>query len=149
MRKVAVVVAFALLSALTLVGCKKDKEKDVKLDIMTKVRASMEKEDDTVENSTEMSVEIAVETTAPEGEGGGNEFLNDDESVKVKTVAILVNEDKYFCENALITMEEIVAMLENIEGELVVEITDNNATHKAYNKLVDKLTDLEITFIEE
>lgn len=54
-----------------------------------------------------------------------------------------------FFENAPITLEEIESMLEGAEGELVVDITDNNATHKAYDKLVDKLTDLEITFIEE
>lgn len=145
MRKVIVVMALVVLSALILVGCKKDKEEDVKSDTMTEVSASVEKRDDTVENSTEMS----VETTAPEGEGGGNEFINEGESVKVKTVAILVSKDEYFYENAPITLEEIVSMLEDIEGEMVVEITDNNATHKAYDKLVDKLTDLEITFIEE
>lgn len=145
MRKVVVVMALVLLSASTLVGCKKDKEEDAKSDTMVEVSASMEKEDDTVENSSETS----VETTVPKGEGGGNEFLNDGESVKVKTVAILVSKDEYFYENAPITLEEIVSMLEDIEGELVVEITDNNATHKAYDKLVDKLTDLEITIIEE
>lgn len=61
----------------------------------------------------------------------------------------MVSKDEYFFENAPITLEEIESMLEGAEGELVVDITDNNATHKAYDKLVDKLTDLEITFIEE
>ena len=79
MRKVIVVMALVVLSALTLVGCKKDNEEDVKSDTMTEVSASMEKLDETVENSTE----ISDETTAPEGEGGGNEFLNDGETVKV------------------------------------------------------------------
>ena len=130
MRKVIVVMALVVLSALTLVGCKKNKEEDGKTDTMTEVSDSMEKQDDTVETSTEAS----VETTAPEGEGGGNEFVNEGESVEIK---------------APITLEEIESMLEGAEGELVVDITDNNATHKAYDKLVDKLTDLEITFIEE
>lgn len=69
MRKVIVVMALVVLSALTLVGCKKNKEEDGKTDTMTEVSDSMEKQDDTVETSTEAS----VETTAPEGEGGGNE----------------------------------------------------------------------------
>lgn len=145
MRKIIVVMAIVALSALALVGCKKEKEEDVNSDTMTEVSASMEIQDDTVENSTETSDEI----TAPEGEGGGNEFLNDGETVKVKTVAILVSKDEYFYENAPITLEEIASMLEDVEGELVVEITDNNATHKAYDKLVDKLTELEVTFVEQ
>lgn len=145
MRKIIVVMAIVALSALALVGCKKEKEEDVKSETMTEVSASMEIQDDTVENSTE----ISDETTAPEGEGGGNEFLNDGETVKVKTVAILVSKDEYFYENAPITLEEITSMLEDVEGELVVEITDNNATHKAYDKLVDKLTELEVTFVEQ
>ena len=145
MRKVIVVMALVVLSALTLVGCKKNKEEDGKTDTMTEVSDSMEKQDDTVVTSTEAS----VETTAPEGEGGGNEFVNEGESVEIKTIAILVSKDEYFFENAPITLEEIESMLEGAEGELVVDITDNNATHKAYDKLVDKLTDLEITFIEE
>jgi len=70
MRKVIVVMALVVLSALTLVGCKKNKEEDGKTDTMTEVSDSMEKQDDTVETSTEAS----VETTAPEGEGGGNEW---------------------------------------------------------------------------
>ena len=145
MRKIIVVMAIVALSALALVGCKKEKEEDVKSETVTEVSASMEIQDDTVENSTE----ISDETTAPEGEGGGNEFLNDGETVKVKTVAILVSKDEYFYENAPITLEGIAFMLEDVEGELVVEITDNNATHKAYDKLVDKLTELEVTFVEQ
>lgn len=145
MRKIIVVMAIVALSALTLVGCKKEKEEDVKSETVTEVSASMEIQDGTVENSTE----ISDETTAPEGEGGGNEFLNDGETVKAKTVAILVSKDEYFYENAPITLEEIASMLEDVEGELVVEITDNNATHKAYDKLVDKLTELEVTFVEQ
>lgn len=145
MRKIIGVMAIVVLSTLALVGCKKEKEEDVNSDTMTEVSASMEIQDDTVENSTETSDGI----TAPEGEGGGNEFLNDGETVKVKTVAILVSKDEYFYENAPITLEEIASMLEDVEGELVVEITDNNATHKAYDKLVDKLTELEVTFVEQ
>lgn len=145
MRKIIVVMAIVALSALALVGCKKEKEEDVKSETVTEVSASMEIQDDTVENSTE----ISDETTAPEGEGGGNEFLNDGETVKVKTVAILVSKDEYFYENSPITLEEIASMLEDVEVELVVEITDYNATHKAYDKLVDKLTELEVTFVEQ
>lgn len=145
MRKIIVVMTIVVLSALALVGCKKEKEEDVKSDTMTEVSASMEKQDDTVENSTETS----IETTAPEGEGGGSEFLDDGETAKLKTVTILVSKDEYFYENAPITLEEFVSMLEEVEGELVVEITDNNATHKAYDKLVDKLTELEVTFVEQ
>ena len=49
MRKVIVVMALVVLSALTLVGCKKNKEEDGKTDTMTEVSDSMEKQDDTVE----------------------------------------------------------------------------------------------------
>lgn len=139
MRKIIVVVLIVVLSTLAVVGCKK--EEDVKSDTMTEVSASMEKQEETIEQSTE--------TTTPEGEGGGNEFFNDGEGVKAKKIAVLVSKDEYFYENSPITLEEIVSMLEGTESELVVEITDNNATHKAYDKLVDKLTELEISFTEE
>lgn len=56
------------------------RSEDGKTDTMTEVSDSMEKQDDTVETSTEAS----VETTAPEGEGGGNEFVNEGESVEIK-----------------------------------------------------------------
>ena len=42
MRKVIVVMALVVLSALTLVGCKKNKEEDGKTDTMTEVSDSME-----------------------------------------------------------------------------------------------------------
>ena len=145
MRKIMTVISIVMLSTLVLVGCKKDNAEETQSDTRTEVSANAEeKVSDVVQNT-----ETPVETTALEGDGGGNEFVNEGETVEVKTIAILVSKNEYFYENAPITLEEIVSMLEDVEGELVVEITDNNATHKAYDKLVDKLTDLEITFIEE
>lgn len=145
MRKNMTVISIVMLSVLALTGCKKDNTENTQLDTRVEVNADAEEQ---ISDAVQMT-ETPVETTAPEGNGGGNEFTNEGETVEVKTIAILVNKDEYFFENAPITLEEIVSMLEGVEGELVVEITDNNATYKAYDNLIDKLTDLEITFFEE
>lgn len=145
MRKFRIVMLIVMLSVLVFTGCKKDNAENTQLDTIIEVSSNAEEQitDDV------QATETPNETTAPEGDGGGNEFINEGETVEVMTIAILVSNDEYFFENAPITLEEIVSMLEGIEGGLVVEITDNNATYKAYDKLVDKLIDLEITYIEE
>lgn len=51
--------------------------------------------------------------------------------------------------NAPIEFEEIIAVLEDFESELIVELLDDNATYKAYTKLVEKFEELEIPIVEK
>ena len=145
MRKLLTVAVIVSLSLFTLVGCNKDEDDNtnVKRDIVVdedSIQAEMVQNTETTETA---------ETTEPQGDGGGNEYVNEGETLEVKTISILVSEDDYFYENAPIEFDEIVGMLEYTGGEVVVEITDNKATHKAYNKLVEKLEELEISVIEQ
>ena len=145
MRKLLIVAVIVSLSLFTLVGCNKDKDDNtnVKTDIVVdedSIQAEMVQNTETTETA---------ETTAPQGDGGGNEYVNEGEALEVKTISILVSEDDYFYENAPIEFDEIVVMLEQTDGKVVVEITDNKATHKAYNKLIERLEELEISVIEQ
>lgn len=145
MRKLLIVAVIVTLSMFTLVGCNKDKDDN------TSVKADVVVDEDSIQEEVVQNTETTetTETRAPQGNGGGNEYVNEGETVEVKTISILVSEDDYFYENAPIEFDEIVGMLDYTGGEVVVEIRDNKATHKAYNKLVEKLEELEISVIEQ
>lgn len=145
MRKLLIVAVIVTLSMFTLVGCNKDKDDN------TNVKADVVVDEDSIQEEVVQNTETTetTETTAPQGDGGGNEYVNEGETVEVKTISILVSEDDYFYENAPIEFDEIIVMLEQTDGEVVVEITDNKATHKAYNKLIERLEELEISVIEQ
>lgn len=145
MPKYLVAILIVMICATVLIGCKKDGENDAKIDSTTETEVDVEEQVSDVQQATE----TVNDTEAPKGDGGGNKFIHDGEPVEVKTVDVLVSKNEYFYENTPITLEELVSMLEEVEDQLVVEIADNNATHKAYNKLIDKLTELEITFVEQ
>lgn len=145
MRKLLIVAVIVTLSMFTLVGCNKDKDDN------TSVKADVVVDEDSIQEEVVQNTETTetTETTAPQGDGGGNEYVNEGENVEVKTISILVSEDDYFYENAPIEFDEIIVMLEQTDGEVVVEIIDNKATHKAYNKLIERLEELEISVIEQ
>jgi len=85
---------------------------------------------------------------AEEGEGGGNKYDSKDLEGR-DIISILVNEDEYFYKNKEIEYEDIIDMVKDSKDEVAVEISDKDATRKAYEKLVDELEELEIPIIEE
>ncbi len=61
---------------------------------------------------------------------------------------VTVMENEYFYNNNRIALEEFLALLAEVEEEVVVEINDDNASLKAYNRLVDELKKQKISYVE-
>lgn len=142
MRKFLIVAVIVYLSMCILVGCNKDKKDDGDNEIEVVI------DEDVTQPEAVQNTEVP-ESIAPQGDGGGNEYMNEGEATEIKTISILVSENYYFYENAPIEFDEIVSMIEQTDVELVVEVTDNKATHKAYDKLLDMLEELAISVIEK
>ncbi len=62
---------------------------------------------------------------------------------------VSVVETDYFYDNERIGLEALVTKLQAVEGDLMVEVVDDNASLKAYNKLLDKLDELDIDYTEK
>ena len=87
------------------------------------------------------NVEIREETKAqPEA--------TETAAAEKKVVEVAVVEKEYFYNNQRMELEELVKILQGMEGEFVVAITDDNATLNAYEKLTDRLTELSIPYSE-
>jgi len=78
-------------------------------------------------------------------DAGGKEVVKEEE---VNRIAILVSGSEYFYENAPITLDDTVSMINSYSGELVVEVTDNNATYRAYHNLLGELDELRVPVTE-
>lgn len=139
MRKLLIITLLLSLSIFNLTACTdEDSEKD--------------KNATTEKNSISSDInEISSisESTAIEGEGGGNENKNNEETEKIKTISITVSENKYFYDNKSIEFEYILDMLKESDKNTIIEVTENNATHKAYDKLIEKIKELELSLIEK
>ena len=68
---------------------------------------------------------------------------------KAITIAVSVFESDYIYQNKKISLDDFIKALENIENDFVVEITDDNASLKAYNKLIDALEKVSIEYTEK
>lgn len=137
MRKLGLILCI-ILCVVTITGCKKNNEEMVQSD--RAIDSSVTEEE---------AISDIIPTEAPEGEGGGNKYSSGSVEMEVTTIQILVNKDEYFYENTPIELTEFISMIETIEGEIIVEITDNNATYKAYSKLTDELQEREIVYTEQ
>ena len=97
-----------------------------------------------------------------DGDGGGNgsgsgqgventtagEVSTDDDYNGV-VYAITVVESDYFYNNDRVELEDIESMIKATSGEFIVEIKEDKASLKAYNKLVEKLEELGVKYIEK
>lgn len=63
--------------------------------------------------------------------------------------AITVAENDYFYDNNRMALEDIEKMLKESEGEKIVEIKEDKASIKAYNKLVELLEGLKVDYVEK
>lgn len=142
MRRLLIIMTIASLGMTVLLGCEKENEEGIDAKVNIVLDESMIRVEEV--HNTEIP-----ECSAPQGDGGGNKYVNEGEAVDVKTISILVSENEYFCENAPIEFEEILILLEQMDEEVVVEVTDNKATYKAYDKLLDKLEELEVSVVEK
>lgn len=63
-------------------------------------------------------------------------------------LSVSVVNNEYFYQNQRIELDDLADILAGTEGDFVVEITDDNAALKTYNRLLDKLTEMGIAFTE-
>lgn len=64
-------------------------------------------------------------------------------------LAITVVESDYFYENERITLEDFFSELQEVQGEYIVQVKDDNASLKAYNNLIDELEEQKIDYVEK
>lgn len=72
-----------------------------------------------------------------------------DKGDKALTIAVSVVESSYFYQNKKITLDDFLAEMKEFDEDVIVEITDDNASLKAYNKLIDALEEIAITYTEK
>ena len=76
------------------------------------------------------------------------EEQNQDEVEQKTILAITVVENEYFYNNERIALEDFIAVVQEMEGNVVVEIKDDNASLRAYQTLLDRLEEMELGYIE-
>lgn len=93
--------------------------------------------------SAEETRNKAVSTSTSEQ----GEKASDENSGAVVKVTVTGNE--YLYENQRTSLEDIVKAVSEISGDVVVEITDDNASYSAFTALTKKLDELKIQYIEK
>ena len=86
------------------------------------------------------------ETVATGEEASGNEA---GDKYNGAVYAITVSENDYFYDNNRMELDDIEKMLKETSGEKIVEIKEDKASIKAYNKLVDLLEELDVDYVEK
>lgn len=64
-------------------------------------------------------------------------------------LAITVVGNDYFYNNERVFLGDFLAIVDEVEGKLVVEVKDDNASFKAYNNLLDALDEINIDYVEK
>lgn len=75
------------------------------------------------------------------------ELAEDDDKGTIMKISVVGNE--YFYENERILLEDFISKVKEIEGNLIVEVKDDKASLKAYNRLIDQLDELKISITEK
>jgi hypothetical protein len=93
------------------------------------------------------SVESDIaETNKAESDEQEDKDIPDDRDLNIIEVSVVENE--YFYENRRTEIDELLESLNKIDMDIVVKITDDSATLKAYNKLLEKLEEALIPYME-
>ena len=127
-----IVSSFSILS----VGCSDD-EKEETTSTVT----------ENAEIVTTDKKESAETSDAPDSDNtessGGNPNQSDSISVR-----ITVSGNEYIYDNKTISFDEISKEIEDFGENYIVEIYDDSASEKAYQSLIDKLAELNISYTE-
>lgn len=75
------------------------------------------------------------------------ELAEEDDKGTIMKISVVGNE--YFYENERILLEDFISKVKEIEGNLIVEVKDDKASLKAYNRLIDQLDELKISITEK
>ena len=62
---------------------------------------------------------------------------------------ITVSDNDYFYENERISLNDFIDMIVQADDEMIVEIKDDHASKRAYDELLDKLTEKKIKCIQD
>ena len=71
-----------------------------------------------------------------------------DEKENATVLKVTVSGSDYYYDNEKISFDDLIKEIESEEGDIIVEITDEDAGRNAYQKLIDKLDDLYIGYRE-
>lgn len=101
------------------------------------------KGDGTVTVQEESTTEPSERSDEQEGNSQDNDIVADTATnIKVSVVG-----NDYFYENERISLDDFITKIKE-EGEILVEVRDDNASLKAYNSLINKLKEFKIPFTE-
>lgn len=146
MNKKIVLAALILTASLALTGCElfdstaeNDPPSSQTTDEQTTTDTSDDAEitsDDPEITSTTPDIEVTADNSSA---AGGNPDI-------AAYIEVTVSEDKYFYENHEISFDDLMEVLDGLDGNTAVRISDENAALKAYESLTKALEEREILF---
>lgn len=141
MKKKIALAALILGASLTLTACGNSKENPNSTpNNSSNFQVTNEENSSTTENSdisdSTSSNEMMSSTSSAEG---GNPDT-------AKYIEVTVSENKYFYENHEISFDELVEVLDCLDENTSVKISDENAALKTYENLTKTLDEREIPF---
>lgn len=71
------------------------------------------------------------------------------EETRKIVIQVSVVKNEYFYENERVELDDLMEKITTLDEKPVVQITDDDASLKAYNKLLDKLDGMDIPYVEE
>lgn len=98
------------------------------------------------EQAEQITDEVVEENPEPVQTEPGD---NNEDSEEGTILEVSVVKSEYFYQNKSIELSAFVEIVKGVDGKLVVEITDDNAALRAYNKLIDELEAMDVLYIEE
>lgn len=98
----------------------------------------------TIVEETEHAEEIETEPETSTEATEKNKTEKKDKTILEVTVV----KKEYLYKNKRIELDDLIEVLTNMDGEVVVMITDDNASLRAYKKLTNKLDELSIPYSE-
>ena len=92
---------------------------------------------------------ITVPTIEPIQQPTIIEEKKDIEVLERVILAITVVGNDYFYNNERVLLENFIVIIKGVEGKVIVEVKDDNASLKAYNNLLDELDEMNIEYINK
>ena len=90
----------------------------------------------------------AVQTEAPARHETQPQTAAETEPEK-QVILVTISENDYLCDNRKYTLEALLAYLTGLDGDILVEIREDNASLRASRDLTDSLTEHGILFAQQ
>ena len=145
MKKKIALAALILSAGLTFTAC--DAINEVAQNLPWNSQEASEETTTAAPDASETTTEASEATTTsssettegdPSAEGGNPDIAH--------YIEVTVSEDKYFYENHEISYDDLMDVLDGLDGNTAVRISDEKATLKAYENLTNALEEREILF---